>query len=239
MTYTPPNWPPAPGELLVRQGRIGIVVAHPDDECLGAGATLARLVMEGHTVEVLILATGCAREKEDIKATWAKEKQTYAALEVLGIRDIKFGRLPDQMLDTVPLLRINGIIEWWLDMAQPTLLFTHHAGDPNLDHRIVAQAARMATRPTPGQTVREVRSFSVPSSTEWSFQCGPRFEANIFVDVSATLDKKLAALASYVGEMPPYPHPRSPEAIRHAAGYWGSVAGCGCAEAFQLVRALL
>src|SRR5207344_2354270 len=118
-------------------------------------------------------------------------------------------------LDTVPLLEVVKLVEDLIEKFKPAVIYTHHPGDLNIDHGVVHRAVLTATRPLPGLSVREIYAFEVPSSTEWAFQrLEPVFRANVFVDVSATLEAKLAALACYEGEGRRFPHPRSPEALR-------------------------
>lgn len=218
---------------------IGIVVAHPDDECFGMGGTLARLAEE-NDLALLVLADGVtSRQGATDNQRRARDQEAEKAAEVLGIKHLHFLGLPDQRLDTLPLLEIVQYIEAWLGRVEPDTLYTHFAGDLNLDHRLTCQAVLTATRPIPGQTVCELYSFEVPSSTEWAFgQCGQSFQPNVFVDISNSIDTKLNALAYYETEMRAYPHPRSPEAIRARAQYWGQIVGCNYAEAFQLIRSV-
>jgi LmbE family N-acetylglucosaminyl deacetylase len=122
--------------------------------------------------------------------------------------------------------------------VSPAVVLTHHGGDLNVDHSITHRAVLTATRPLPGAAVRQVLAFEVGSSTEWGFDQMGRFSPSLFVDVAAVLERKVAAMEAYETERRPFPHPRSPEAIRAAARRWGSAAGCGAAEAFALVRAI-
>jgi len=109
----------------------------------------------------------------------------------------------------------------------------------NVDHGVIHRAVLTATRPMAGQPVREIYAFEVPSSTEWAFHSvQPVFRPNVFVDVSATLETKIAAMACYESEARKFPHPRSAEALRAIAMRWGSVVGCAAAEAFELIRSV-
>jgi LmbE family N-acetylglucosaminyl deacetylase len=121
----------------------------------------------------------------------------------------------------------------------PEIIYTHHPGDLNVDHGVVHRAVLTATRPMSGQCVREVYAFEVPSSTEWAFQrLEPSFRPNVFVDITDSLETKIAALACYDTETRAFPHPRSAEALRAIATRWGSVAGLQAAEAFELIRSV-
>ncbi len=165
--------------------------------------------------------------------------QARAAAAKMGAKDVLLYKLPDNRLDTLPLLDIVKLLEDLVQKLQPEVIYTHHPGDLNIDHGVVHRAVLTATRPLPGQSVREIYAFEVSSSTEWAFQrLEPLFRANVFVDVSATLETKLAGLACYDSETRQSPHPRSPEALRANAVRWGSVVGCEAAEAFELVRSI-
>lgn len=221
-----------------------VVAAHPDDEVLGCGGTIARLAVEGHEVRIAILAEGMTsryeqREKADPKQLHDLHGNSQQAADKLGARELVLGKLPDNRLDTVPLLEVVKLVEGLIEKFDPAVIYTHHPGDLNVDHGVVHRAVLTATRPMPGQRVREIYAFEVASSTEWAFQrFEPSFRANVFVDISSTLEAKVAALACYETEVRKFPHPRSTEAVRAIAMRWGSVAGFPAAEAFELVRSL-
>ena len=222
--------------------KVLIVAAHPDDEVLGCGGTIARLAREGHDVYIAILGEGITsrygqREQADKELVKALHDQSRQVAELLGARDLFLYGLPDNRFDTVPLLDVVKIIEELVERLQPQVVYTHHGGDLNIDHVVVHRATLTATRPMQGQPVREIYVFEVPSSTEWSFQSfGPGFRPNVFVDIRDTLDIKVQALSLYNTEVRSFPHPRSPEAIHAIARRWGSVVGCQVAEAFELIR---
>ena len=228
---------PGPNSILV-------VAAHPDDEVLGCGGTMTRLSREGHDVRIAILAEGMSsryaqREEADadqIRHLHARAKQ---AADKVGAKELVLCKLPDNRLDTVPLLDVVKIVEGLVARFRPEVIYTHHPGDLNVDHGVVHRAVLTATRPMAGQGVRDVYAFEVPSSTEWSFQrLEPSFRPNVFVDVAESLETKIAALACYDTETRKFPHPRSPEALRAIATRWGSVAGLPAAEAFELIRSV-
>ena len=220
-----------------------VIAAHPDDEVLGCGGTIARFAAD-HDVRIAILCEGeAARYKERGDAPASKiqalRQAARVAADILGANSVDLLGLPDQRLDTLPLIEVTHAIEEWLSQIDPTVVYTHHPGDLNLDHTITARAVMTATRPLPGSRVREVYAFEIPSSTEWSFQqIQPVFRPNTFVDVGATIDAKVRAMEAYAREARPFPHPRSPEAIRAIAQRWGSVVGTGHAEAFELIRSI-
>ena len=221
-----------------------VVAAHPDDEILGCGATMARLAGEGQHVHIAIVGEGITsrhsdRRNADSKALQELHQQSEKAASTVGAKEVVLFKLPDNRLDTVPLLDIVKLIETLVEKLKPAVIYTHHPGDLNADHGIVHRATLIATRPMSGSPVRDVFAFEVPSSTEWAFQkVEPAFRPNVFVDVSKTLNAKIAAMACYESESRPFPHPRSPEALHAIAKRWGSVVGCGAAESFELVRSI-
>lgn len=219
-----------------------VVAAHPDDEVLGAGGTIAKLAAAGHRVEVLILGEGATsrcdrREQADAAATDALATAARRAADRLQVAKVSCLGLPDNRFDSLPLLDVVKPIEAHIAALNPELVFTHHGGDLNIDHVVAHRAVLTATRPLPGGGIRAVYAFEVLSSTEWAFQqLPPAFAPNVFVDIAATLDAKLAAMAEYESESRAFPHPRSPEAITALARLRGSTIGVDAAEAFALIR---
>lgn len=221
-----------------------VVAAHPDDEVLGCGATMARLVREGHEVSIAIMGEGITsrhaqRQEADAEQLSRLHQQAHAAASEVKAKDVVLFKLPDNRLDTVALLDVVKLIEDLVEKLKPEVIYTHHPGDLNIDHGVVHRAVLTATRPMIGQPVRDIYAFEIPSSTEWAFQrLEPSFRPNVFVEVSATLETKIKALACYESEARKFPHPRSPESLRAVAARWGTVAGCQAAEAFELVRSV-
>ncbi len=218
------------------------IAAHPDDEVLGCGGTIARLAQEGHGIYVAILGEGMTsryakRDEADQELLQALHTRSRSVSTFLGAKDHFMFDLPDNRFDTVPLLEVIKIIETVIRQVKPHSIYTQHGGDLNVDHAIVYRATLTATRPGTECSVKQVYAYEVPSSTEWSFaQFAPAFQPNVFVDVSAYLESKIQAMRMYESEARPFPHPRSPEALRAIAQRWGSVAGLAAAEAFCLVR---
>jgi N-acetylglucosamine malate deacetylase 1 len=216
-----------------------VVAAHPDDEVLGCGATVARHTAAGDRVHVLILADGVCARDDDAQAVNSRAEAARAAAAILGAEPPQLLSLPDNRLDAMPLLDIVRQLEAVVEELRPRVLYTHHAGDLNVDHRIAHQAVMTACRPLPGASCRRILCFEVPSSTGWQAPGhGTDFVPNWYVDVSATLRVKLEALRPYRDELRPWPHARSLEAIEHLAGWRGATVGMYAAEAFVLARAL-
>lgn len=214
------------------------VFAHPDDEVLGAGATLARHAAAGDAVHILLLADGeTSRGGHGEDRVGSRGQAAATAARVLGAAPPRLLGLPDQRLDTVPLLDIVREIEAAAAAISPAIVYTHHPDDLNADHRIVCGAAMTAFRPQPGSAVRAIYACEIASSTEWSPPSDLRgFKPRRFIDVSATLAKKIEALRCYEKEMREFPHPRSYRAVEALAQWRGASAGLAAAEAFDVLR---
>ncbi|HLP62693.1 MAG TPA: PIG-L family deacetylase [Candidatus Deferrimicrobium sp.] len=220
--------------------KVLIIAAHPDDEVLGCGGTAARLVKEGHDVYTAILGEGITsrddtRQPEKRAEEFARLKeQSQDANEILGIKELFLFDFPDNRFDTVPLLDIVKVIEKVKKNVEPGIIFTHFQNDLNIDHQITYRAVMTASRPMPGETVKEIYAFEVLSSTEWCFPLS--FSPDCFFDITAAIDIKTAALEKYQGELKEYPHPRSIKGMRLNAEQWGMKTGVSYAEAFKVVR---
>jgi len=220
-----------------------ILAAHPDDEVLGCGGTIANLASQGASVHVAFLADGVSSRGGDAVAQQAafeaRREAAGRACAILGVNTFSFGDMPDNRLDSLALLDIIRPVEALIDQQQPDVVFTHHAGDVNVDHRRLHEAVVTACRPQSGHPVRTLLFFEVPSSTEWQPPgSGPVFAPNWFIDISATLERKMAALEAYSAEMRPWPHPRSRPGVEHLARWRGATVGVEAAEAFVLGRRL-
>lgn len=154
------------------------------------------------------------------------------AFKVLGVTQSGFGDWPDNQMDSRPLLAVVRDVEEAMGIFKPTIMYTHHSGDLNVDHRVVHDAVQVACRPQPGCGVKRLMLFEVPCSTAW----GGGFTPQYFVDISATMAAKMEALQAYGDEMRPFPHPRSQSAIENLAAWRGASAGVAAAEAFVLSR---
>lgn len=220
-----------------------IIAAHPDDEVLGCGGTIAKLADQGAIIHAAFLADGVfSRTSEENSGRGALEARRVAARksgDILGVSSVSFGDFPDNRMDTVALLDIIKEVEKLIGLHQPDTVFTHHSGDLNVDHRRVHEAVATACRPQRGHPVKTLLCFEVPSSTEWQLpDSAPAFMPNWFVDISDTLDRKLAALDAYAAELRAWPHPRSRQGVEHLARWRGATVGAEAAEAFVLGRQL-
>ncbi len=216
--------------------RVLAVAAHPDDELLGLGATLAKHAAAGDDVWAVVVSEG-ASSRYEAGADHALQAAGRRAASVLGLQEIRFLGLPDQRLDTVPLIEVTQRLEREIEDLRPDVLYTHHWGDMNRDHRIVSEAVMVAVRPIGDQYPHTVLLFETPSSTEWAPpDPTSAFVPNYFVDVGTTIETKLRAMECYESELRDAPHPRSLDALRARAKYWGQIVTREYAEAFVLAR---
>ncbi len=221
--------------------RVLVISAHPDDETLGVGGTITRHVRDGDDVTVMIVTDGVTARHD---VTGPQRDAVRKACAVLGVEDVRLAGLPDQRLDGGPLLEVIKPIHELVKELEPEVVYTHHRGDANQDHRTIFAATMVAVSPIVGNPVRRVYCYEVSSSTEWAPPMPEwSFQPNHFVDISQTLETKLEAFEAYrethQTEVKRYPHPRSPEAVRVYAQQRGISVGMESAEAFMLIRELV
>ncbi len=218
-----------------------VLAAHPDDEVLGCGGTIARSVAEGHRVTVAILGQGAASRHHPGTPEAAAEiaelaQSSRAAGRILGTDDVRHCGLPDNRFDSLDLLDIVKLIEEIGREVQPEVVYAQHGGDLNVDHAITFRAAMTAFRPIAGTRVQTLYAYEVVSSTEWAFdRFAPTFTPDTFVNIDTYLERKLNAMAAYASELREFPHPRSLEGITSQARNRGTRIGVGAAEAFMTI----
>ena len=220
-----------------------VLAAHPDDEVLGCGGTIAKLADGGAIVHVAFLADGVFSRLGDTvvqqEELHVRRMAAQKACDILGVKSVSFGDFPDNRMDTIALLDITKAVEELITEHRPDTVFTHHAGDVNIDHCRMHEAVVTACRPQQGHPVKTLLCFEVPSSTEWQLPGSALvFAPNWFVDISDTLERKLAALDAYAAELRSWPHPRSRQGVKHLAHWRGATVGVDAAEAFMLGRQL-
>ena len=218
-----------------------VIGAHPDDEILGCGGTMARHAAEGDNVYVSILAWGVAsRYTPDMI-----EKQKARVLEaskIIGVKETVFFGIggSERRFDEFPFIDIIKPLEECIDRFRPDIIYTHHRGDSNTDHQVTFKATVSAARTLGKFVVNKFMCYETLSSTD---QAPPfteyAFMPNVFVNIEPYMEKKLKAMSCYVTELHPYPHPRSLESIEFQAKVWGHKAACQAAEAFILVREII
>jgi LmbE family N-acetylglucosaminyl deacetylase len=214
--------------------RVLVLAAHPDDEILGCGGTVALHAAAGDAVTSVIACEGESLRYADREV--GMEEHSRRAARVLGVQDLRLLRFPDQKLDTLTLTKIITPIEAVVREVRPHVVYCQFGGDLNRDHKLLFEAALVATRPTE-PFLEGVYAFDTASSTEWAW---PRaFVPDTWVDIGAVLDRKIEAMACYESELRDYPHPRSKQALRHKAHAYGNQCCMDAAETFMTIRRVL
>jgi LmbE family N-acetylglucosaminyl deacetylase len=226
---------------MLNFGKTLVVAAHPDDEVLGCGGLIAKLINQGEQVRVVFIAEGTSCRYDVINKKVQEEinfrnQCGIEALSSLGVNSHNFYNLPCGRLDEEPIIKIAKIIEKEISDYMPTTVLTHSSNDVHNDHKITFRAVLQATRPV-GKIVKNLLSFEILSSTEWNYI--EAFMPNIFVDVTSTINVKINAMHCYSSEQPKYPHPRSDKGIMSLASIRGSQSGVEYAEGFRIIRSFL
>ena len=218
-----------------------VVVAHPDDETLGAGGTLRKHVLDGDTVNVMSMTDGVgAREDGGEKEANNRLEAAKEASNIIGFNWIENYNFEDNALDTYPNLEIIKAIEKIKNDIDPNIVYTHSGGDLNIDHTTVARSVLTAFRPQPKENCKEIRLFEVPSSTDYGHEeITGRFIPNLFIDINELWEEKERALKAYGSEMREYPHSRSIDAVKNLATIRGNQVGLAMAESFQVIRKII
>lgn len=222
--------------------KILVVAAHPDDEILGLGATVRKHILSGDEVVAIILGEGQTsrwdkRDLADCDAVKLLHRNSYDAARIIGFNEVYFESLPDNRFDSVDLLDIVKIVEKYVDEYKPEIVYTHHSGDLNVDHRVTNEAVITATRPIGEYSVKEIYGFETVSSTEWNFGDKERsFFPNRYVDITDTFSTKCNAIKVYESELCEFPHPRSLKMLEALAIVRGATIGVKYAEAFEVIR---
>lgn len=215
--------------------KILIVAAHPDDEVLGCFGTVAKLIKKGYQAYTLILGEGkTSRDNFNKKELEKIKDEILKANNVIGIDKIFIEHFPDNRFDSVNLLDIVKVVEKVKNEIKPDIIFTHFKDDLNIDHQITYKAVITATRALKNESVKEIYSFEILSSTEWNYPLS--FNPDVYFDISSTIDLKLKAMSEYRSELREFPHPRSLEGIKLNAKYLGMRVGREYVEAFKCVR---
>lgn len=216
---------------------IFVVAAHPDDEVIGLGGTLAKHSRKGDKVYVTILSEGEALKLPNSPKCSERREEGKLAGEILGVEETYFLDIPDQEFESIPLIGVIKPIEYYIESIRPDMVFVHHRGDANTDHQIAFKATYAACRAMNNPFIHKILCYETLSSTEQAPQFPEyNFNPNVFVDITAELETKMKALQAYASELKEFPHPRSLKAIEAAARRWGSWVGVEAAEAFMLLR---
>lgn len=232
-------------ELSMNPQVILVVAAHPDDEVLGCGATIAKYSNLGVPVHCINATQGItsrvSMSPQDAEfEIFELKKKSEAAHEVLGISSTTYLNFPDNRMDSVDLLDVTQAIESVISATKPTHVFTHLDSDVNIDHQVLHSAVLAACRPQPRTSIAEVNYFEIQSSSEWRFGTKAQgFHPNYFEEVTSTIAKKMEALKCYASEMRDFPHARSYQAVMALSEWRGATVGFSNAEAFETGRRIV
>jgi len=226
-----------------RQKKVLVVSAHPDDEVLGCAGTICNMIDFGYKVYSLILGEGISA-RYDCRDLVNKNEIinihncSNNVANFIGFSENWQLNFPDNRFDSLDILDIIKSINKIKNIVLPDIIFTHFEGDLSVDHRITFQAVLTSCRPMQSESVKEIYSYEVPSSTEWvsPFSGHNCFRPNIFVDIEKNIDKKISAMEMYESENTTYPHPRSSKSLKIIANRWGTVCGLKYVEPFVLIR---
>ncbi|OKH38058.1 PIG-L domain-containing protein [[Phormidium ambiguum] IAM M-71] len=222
-----------------RNKKIMIIAPHADDEVLGVGGTMARFAAEGAEVYVVIATKGYPPHYSEELSTTVRE-QALVANRLLGVKETQFLGLPAANLDCIPFRDINHKLVEAIRKIQPETLYIPFNGDLHIDHQRIFLSALVAARPNCINAPRKIYAYETLSETNWNAPyLTPNFVPNIFVDISDYLPMKIEAMQIYASQIKPFPHERSPEALKALATIRGSTIGRFAAEAFVLVREII
>jgi len=216
-----------------------IVASHPDDEALGAGATMKKASLSGHEVYVCLLSHWSPTRDDNL------ESGINESHSILGVKKSYIGDFGCMRFKDADHHEMVRFIETAIKDCQPDLLITHHPADIHIDHQVTneccMEAAKLPQRQIERMNpIKRILLMEVPSSTDWSLSCShDRFVPNIFSAVSPeNIESKIAAIKVYKDVLREEPHPRSEKHLKAIAAARGSQCGSEYAEAFQIVFGL-
>jgi len=219
--------------------KVLIISAHPDDETIGAGGTIARHIFHEDDVFWCVVTQGYSPPWSEETLIAAKH-QIEAVRKIYGIQKVYRLGFPTVKLNTVPYIDLSSALQKVVDEVRPEIIYTTPRDDVNQDHRIVHDCSLVAARPLPGSSVKRILSYEIGPTSRYGIASGASvFNPNLFVDISEFLDKKIEAMACYETELHELPHPRSLEGLRLLAKERGLSVGLKAAECFNLIREII
>ena len=234
----------SPTRVLAADGlldtqRVLVIAPHPDDEVLGAGGTVARFSDTGAEVVIAIVTKGAAPLFAEAAAANVR-REARAAHAHLGVARTVFLDQPAARLDEVPHYQLNRALGELVREVAPDTLLLPFVGDIHLDHQLTFLSAMVAARPHGAAFPGRILCYETLSETNWNAPfMTPSFVPNVFVDISAQLERKLEAMRLYDSQQRDFPHERSLAAIRALAMLRGSTVHRPAGEAFMLVRQVI
>ncbi len=216
--------------------KILAISAHPDDETIGAGGTLAKHVAAGDEV-YWVVATQAYTPRWPQHVLDRASQQIDEVQEFFGIKQVFRLGFPTMHLNTIPSIDLASALQQVVDEVRPDVVYTTPRNDVNEDHRAIFDATLIACRPLPGSSVKRLLSYEIITTTRFGSPSGCQmFEPNVFVDISDYLETKVQAMAIFETELREFPHPRSLEGLRILCRERGMSVGIEAAECFELIR---
>ena len=213
------------------------VAPHPDDETLGCGGTLLRHVASGHPVHWLVMTTMTAAQGFPVERIASRDREIDAVAAAYGFASVERAGFPTTLLDTIPKGQLVDVVGRVIRRISPTTLYVPYRNDAHSDHAAVFDAATACCKNFRHPSVARVRAYETLSETEFGLRTDdPGFRPNLFVDIAATVARKIEIMGLFAGEMGVPPFPRSAEAIAALATFRGLVGGTRAAEAFMVLR---
>ncbi len=216
--------------------KVLVIAPHPDDETLGVGGTIAKFIASGDDVFVLTVSGHLPPlySQEDYEITRNEAKKAY---ETLGIKKSKFLDIPATLITEEPVHIFNKRINDVVNEFNPNIVLCPYP-DRHVDHRIVFESVMVATRPVhKGRDIKILAAYETLSETHWNApHIEPNFIPNWTIDISENIEQKINALKCFESQIPPFPGPRSIEAVEALAKFRGTQAGFGFGEGLHIIR---
>ena len=219
--------------MFLKNDRVLVVAPHPDDETIGMGGTIAKLVSLSIPVRVIFMSNGVTSRDVARETVESRNRAARNAMGVLGVNDFSFFDFPDNRFDSIPMLEIAKSLENEVSYFRPTVVFAPYRYDLNIDHQIASEATNIAVRPKLSNNVRLYLNYEILSSTGWN-HAAPVFSPTVFVDIQNYWSLKLSALQAYGPEIDASPSARSIRVIEALANFRGGLVAKEKAEAFSL-----
>ncbi len=224
---------------MISGKKVIVISPHPDDETLGVGGFIKKLIDHKNTVNILTVSGHLPPlyTRDDYEITVKEAKKAY---EILGVDDYNFLEIPATYIGDEPVSKLNGIIASHFKEFEPNIVLCPFP-DRHIDHRIIFDSVMVASRPVGyGKKIELLAAYETLSETHWNAPyIEPNFNHNLIVDISNQINEKLEALRSYKSQVDEKMGPRSIDSVKALAKFRGSQAGFSFGEAFYVIRQII
>jgi len=217
-----------------------IISPHADDEIIGCGGVISKYTKIGIGVNVLILtnANKGAPEKYSKNDIQEIREESKFANKLIGTKKLFFENLPGLILNQYPMYKISELINKYISIIKPEIVFIPSPNDLHLDHKTIFNASKVSLRFNKKSSIKKILSYEVLSETEWN-EHENSFNPNYFVQLNESdVNNKVKSFLKYKSQVKKFPHPRSKEAIINLAKVRGSQVFMKYAEAFKVEKIL-